>query len=45
MLQEGRHWGEILCQLEKTKVYLFFIALKRMVAFCKKVVSGFRLGR
>ena len=24
---------------------LMFIALKRMVAFCKKVVAGFLLGR
>ena len=31
--------------LRITAVYILFIALKRMGAFCKKVVLGFRFGR
>ncbi len=29
----------------KPKFIVWFIALKRMCAFCKKVVAGFRFGR
>ena len=29
----------------KVKRFILFIALKRMVAFCKKVVLGLRFGR
>ena len=35
-------WDCVFSYSYRCKVYFLFIALKSMVAFCKKVVAGFR---